>query len=241
MSELCPSRALFLFSSCSFTACLLGWRCVCMCCILGTCMNRCLICGDWCSDLGGLVFILVSLWFYFVGLHFRSMCRFSSVSVSVHVYLSLEQKNSHGVQDFSLSSPEWCSSRWNVRVGPGWFLWERASWGRPAYARSARSDQTRLALLLQKHLDERGKPSFSVCHSFLWMSSCFLLKARHTFDHVHGGWRGTVAGVAHSPHRVPTLTCAVKCLHESSVEAHHTWITCVKNSSRSAIRSRSVD
>ena len=42
-----------------------------------------------------------------------------------------------------------------------------------------------------------------------------------------------MASVADSPHRVPVAQSTVNDLHEGSVEAHHTWITCVENSNRS--------
>lgn len=49
-----------------------------------------------------------------------------------------------------------------------------------------------------------------------------------TFYHVHGDWRCTVTGVAHSPHWVAVANHAMKCLHETCVEAHHTWVTCTQ-------------
>lgn len=51
-------------------------------------------------------------------------------------------------------------------------------------------------------------------------------RAVRTFDHVHGGRRSAVAGVAYGPHRVLVATPAVERLHEGPVEAHHTWVTC---------------
>lgn len=44
-----------------------------------------------------------------------------------------------------------------------------------------------------------------------------------------------MSGMAHSPHRVSVFTHSVNGLHEGSVEAHHTRVTCVEHSRKSII------